>query len=568
MGIIDQLKSKLHQSVIEAVLQAGIVTESEMPEFIIESPKDDKNGDFATNVAMQLTKIAKKNPRQIAEAVVEHLDKESIGIEKVEIAGPGFINFYMSYQYLYDCLDQILQHGEKFGASQSGAGRKVQVEFVSANPTGSLHLGHARWAAVGDTLSNLLEFVGYDVTREFYINDAGNQIDNLGKSVYARYLQALGQEGEMPEGGYFGQDIIEIGQQLADTYGDKYISMDEESRHAELKEFALQEKLANIKKDLKDFGVEFDVWFSERSLYQTDEIPQALDRLKDAGYLFEQDQAMWLASTKLGDDKDRVLVKSDGSFTYLTPDIAYHRNKFERGFEKVINIWGQDHHGYVARMKAAMDALGYDRNRLTVLLGQLVNLYQDGELVRMSKRTGKAVTLAELIQEVGVDATRYFFTMRSIDTHLDFDLDLAKTKSNENPVFYVQYAHARICSIKRQIAETGLEDGLQASRDAASQWSIDSVNWSLLSTEHDIQLIKKLAELPSELAQAAEQLAPHRIIRYAFDLATAFHSFYTAQRVLSEDIELTKARYGLVLAVQQTLQNTLRILGISAPEKM
>jgi arginyl-tRNA synthetase len=560
MSVIEQLKNKLYQNILNAIEKAELVQVEEMPEFIIEIPKDNKNGDFASNVAMQLTKLAKKKPRDIAELIVANIDKQAAEIETIEIAGPGFINFYMSYDYLYQAMADIFKLRSNYGASDIGQGQKVQIEFVSANPTGSLHLGHARWAAVGDTLANILGFAGYEVTREFYINDAGNQIDNLGKSVYARYLEALGLPAEMPEGGYFGQDIIEIGKQLASQFGEQYVTMDEHERHQQLKEYALERKLVNIKQDLLNFRVKFDVWFSERSLYKTDEIPQAIAKLKAAGYLFEEEGALWFNSTKLGDDKDRVLVKSDGSYTYLTPDIAYHRNKFERGFDKVINIWGQDHHGYVARIKAALVALGIDRERLIVLLGQLVNLYQNGELVRMSKRTGKAVTMAELIEEVGVDATRYFFIMRSIDTHLDFDLDLAKTKSNENPVFYVQYAHARICSIIRQVAESSLA--------IEQRFDGQAVNWQLLDTEHDIQLMKKLADWPTELAQAAEQFAPHRIVRYAFDLAQAFHSFYGAERVISDDIDITHARYGLVLAVQQVLQNVLGLMGISAPERM
>lgn len=560
MGIIDQLKQSLYETLKQAVHKNGLLGEELMPEFIVEIPKDDKNGDFASNIALQLTKIAKKPPRQIAEQIVDGIDKQASGIERVEIAGPGFINFYMTHDYLYQSMQQIFVAGASYGAATCGQGQKVQVEFVSANPTGSLHLGHARWAAIGDTLCNILEFAGYEVTREYYINDAGNQIDNLGKSVYARYLQALGLQGEMPEGGYFGEDIMAIGRHLAEQEGQRYVEMDEQTRQANLKEYALQEKLRNIKLDLQNFGVNFDVWFSERSLYDEKSIPRVIELLKAAGYIYEQEGALWFASTRLGDDKDRVLVKSDGSYTYLTPDIAYHLNKFERGFDTVINIWGQDHHGYVARMKAAMEALGIDRERLVVLLGQLVNLYQNGELVKMSKRTGKAVTMAELIEEVGVDATRYFFTMRSIDTHLDFDLDLAKTKSNENPVFYVQYAHARICSIKRQM--------LESCGELVENFQAQQVNWSRLNTIHDVQLMKKLADLPTELICAAEQKAPHRIVRYAFDLAALFHSFYGAQRVLSDDHELTVARYGLVLAVQQTLQNVLRLLGISAPEKM
>lgn len=560
MSAINELRDKLSQEIKQAIIKSGLVTAEEIPDFVIEIPKDTKNGDFATNVAMQLTKIAKQAPRAIAEAIRDNLDLEEAAIERLEIAGPGFINFFMSYDYLYQTLADIFRLGIDYGQVNVGQGEKIQIEFVSANPTGDLHLGHARWAALGDALANLLEAAGYEITREYYINDAGNQIDNLGLSVYARYLEALGQESQMPEGGYFGQDIIQIGQDLASEYGDIYVQMPETDRHQALKSLALDKKLASIKKDLADFGVDFDVWFSERSLYADDTIPNTIAQMRAAGYIYEEEGAVWFASTRLGDDKDRVLVKGDGSYTYLTPDIAYHLNKFNRGFDKVINIWGQDHHGYVARMKAAMTALGLDSDRLIVLLGQLVNLYENGEPVRMSKRTGKAVTMAELVDEVGLDATRYFFLMRGLDTHLDFDLDLAKSQSNENPVYYVQYAHARIASIVRQVGEL----------DWAGSYDPSQVDWKLLASDHEINLIKKLADLPSEIAYAATAYAPHRIVRYAFDLATAFHSFYGVSRVISEDVDLglSHARYGLVLAVQQTLQNVFKILGISAPERM
>lgn len=560
MSAINELRDKLSQEIKQAIIKSGLVTAEEIPDFVIEIPKDTKNGDFATNVAMQLTKIAKQAPRAIAEAIRDNLDLEEAAIERLEIAGPGFINFFMSYDYLYQTLADIFRLGRAYGQVNVGQGEKIQIEFVSANPTGDLHLGHARWAALGDALANLLEAAGYEITREYYINDAGNQIDNLGLSVYARYLEALGQESQMPEGGYFGQDIIQIGQDLASEYGDIYVQMPETDRHQALKSLALDKKLASIKKDLADFGVDFDVWFSERSLYADDTIPNTIAQMRAAGYIYEEEGAVWFASTRLGDDKDRVLVKGDGSYTYLTPDIAYHLNKFNRGFDKVINIWGQDHHGYVARMKAAMTALGLDSDRLIVLLGQLVNLYENGEPVRMSKRTGKAVTMAELVDEVGLDATRYFFLMRGLDTHLDFDLDLAKSQSNENPVYYVQYAHARIASIVRQVADL----------DWAGSYDPSQVDWKLLASDHEINLIKKLADLPSEIAYAATAYAPHRIVRYAFDLATAFHSFYGVSRVISEDVdlELSQARYGLVLAVQQTLKNVFKILGISAPERM
>ena len=392
----------------------------------------------------------------IAEEIVAHFAPSKASIEKIEIAGPGFINFYMNNSYLTDLIPTVLSAGDKYGQSDAGKGQKIQVEFVSANPTGDLHLGHARGAAVGDSLCNILESAGYEVSREYYINDAGNQINNLALSVEARYYQALGQDKEMPADGYHGKDIVEVGKQLANEYGEKLLEKSDEERFEFFRQYGLEYEMAKLKTDLENFRVPFDVWYSETSLYKNNKIDEMLKTLRERGHVYELDGATWFRSTAFGDDKDRVLIKNDGSYTYLTPDIAYHNDKFERGFEKLINVWGADHHGYIPRMKAAMEALGYNPENLEVEIIQLVHLFKDGEKMKMSKRTGKAVTMRDLIEEVGLDATRYFFAMRSADTHLDFDLDLAVSQSNENPVYYAQYAHARICSILRQAEEQGL----------------------------------------------------------------------------------------------------------------
>lgn len=556
MNSLEQVKGLIKEEIQAAVLKAELATEEQIPNVVLESPKGKTNGDFSTNMAMQLARVAKKAPRMIAEELVANFDKAKASIEKIEIAGPGFINFYMDNSYLTDLIPTIVNAGEAYGETNTGKGEKVQVEFVSANPTGDLHLGHARGAAVGDTLCNLLAKAGYDVSREYYINDAGNQIHNLALSVEARYMQALGLDKEMPEDGYHGADIIGIGKRLAEEFGDRYAKADEKESYEFYREYGLKYELAKLQKDLESFRVKFDVWFSETSLYKNGKIDQALAVLKEREEIFEEDGATWFRSMTYGDDKNRVLIKNDGSYTYLTPDIAYHRDKLERGFDKLINIWGADHHGYIPRMKAAIQALGYDKETLEVEIIQMVQLYQNGEKMKMSKRTGKAVTLRELMEEVGVDAMRYFFAMRSGDSHLDFDMDLAVSKSNENPVYYAQYAHARVCSILRQGEELGLATG-------------GDVNYKLVTSEKEVELLKKLGEFPAVVADAAQKRLPHRITNYAFELAATLHSFYNAEKVLNQDnLELSKARYELMKAVRTTLQNALAIVGVSAPEKM
>jgi len=555
MNAVEKVQAAIKQALYGAAVKGGLISEDQELDILLETPKNKENGDYATNMAMQLTKLAKKPPRAIAEAIVANLDKTGTAIESVDIAGPGFINITINNDYLADVVKAALDQGDNFGRSTAGGMERVQVEFVSANPTGDLHLGHARGASVGDSLCNVLDFAGYKVQREYYINDAGNQINNLAKSVEARYFQALGVDKEMPEDGYHGQDIIEIGKQLADEFGDTYAKLSDEERFSFFRNYGLNVELDKLKKDLADFRVGFDNWYSETSLYANGKIDVALQKLRDNGHVYVEDGATWFRSTTFGDDKDRVLIKNDGSYTYLTPDIAYHEDKIQRGFDKLINIWGADHHGYIPRMKAAIQALGYDADRLEVSVIQMVQLYKDGEKMKMSKRTGKAVTLRELVEEVGLDAVRYFFAMRSGDTHMDFDLDLAVSQSNENPVYYAQYAHARISSILRQAEEM--------------QLSGEQADLRLLKAEKEVDLMKKLGDFPQEVATAAKLRAPHRVANYIQELAAAFHSFYNAEKVLdASNPELSSARIALITATRTTIANALKLIGVSAPERM
>lgn len=556
MNVLEQIEDQLKKEIETAIIEAGLAAKEEIPEILLEKPKDKAHGDFASNIAMQLARVAKKAPRQIAQDITERLDVEKAAIEKVEIAGPGFINFFMKKNILGKIIPVILEQKENYGRTDTGKGKKVQVEFVSVNPTGDLHLGHARGAAYGDVLCNVLDAAGYDVEREYYINDAGNQIDNLALSVEARYFQELGEDFPMPEDGYHGQAIIDMAKKLVEEFGAEWADKPKDERIAFFKEFGLKSSLENIKKDLEQFRVEFDNWFSERSLYRDGKIDEALKVLEEGDYIYEKDGAKWFKSTAFGDDKDRVLVKQDGSYTYLTPDIAYHKDKIDRGFDQLINVWGADHHGYVPRMKAAIQALGYPADKLEVKIIQMVNLFEGGEKVRMSKRTGKAVLLRDLMEDVGVDATRYFFVTRSNDSQLDFDMDLARSQSNENPIFYVQYAHARICTMLEQAKQKGIETG-------------GEYDTSLLTTEKETDLLKKLGEFPQTVADAAEKQLPHKVTQYVFDLASLLHSFYNAEKVLDpENAELTKARIALMKAVRTALANGLKLIGVSAPEKM
>ncbi|QYG90387.1 arginine--tRNA ligase [Bacillus atrophaeus] len=556
MNIAEQMKDVLKEEIKAAVLKAGLAEENQIPNVILETPKDKTHGDYSTNMAMQLARNAKKAPRQIAEDIVASFDKGKASIEKLDIAGPGFINFYMDNQYLTKLIPSVLEAGEAYGETNIGNGERIQVEFVSANPTGDLHLGHARGAAVGDSLCNVLAKAGYDVSREYYINDAGNQINNLALSVEVRYFEALGLEKEMPEDGYRGEDIIAIGKRLAEEYGDRFVKEEESERQKFFREYGLKYELEKLRVDLENFRVPFNVWYSETSLYENGKIDKALEALRKQGHVYEEDGATWFRSTTFGDDKDRVLIKKDGTYTYLLPDIAYHKDKLDRGFDKLINVWGADHHGYIPRMKAAIEALGYQKGTLEVEIIQLVHLYKNGEKMKMSKRTGKAVTMRDLIEEVGLDAVRYFFAMRSADTHMDFDLDLAVSTSNDNPVYYAQYAHARICSMLRQ----GEEQGLTPAAD---------LDFSAVNSEKEYDLLKTIGGFPEAVAEAAEKRIPHRVTNYIYDLASSLHSFYNAEKVIDpENEEKSRARLALMKATQITLNNALQLIGVSAPEKM
>lgn len=543
------------KAALAAAVSAGDLPDGEYPDVLLEVPPQKEFGDFATNIAMQSARIAHKSPRMIADILLKHLDAP--WLEKAEVAGAGFINFFLKHDIIYDTLCHILEQGKQYGQAPLRAEDTVQVEYVSANPTGPLHVGHGRGAAYGSALVNLLRAAGYNVQSEYYINDAGNQMNNLAASVNARYLELLGKKTEIPENGYHGADIIDTARAIIEQDGDKYLQMDEKDRLEIFKNRAYEEKLKALKRDLESFNVTFDKWFSERTLHP-EAIKKACETLKGNGNMYEKDGALWLKSTEYGDDKDRVVIRDNGVPTYLAADIAYHKNKYERQFKKLINIWGADHHGYVARVKAAMAALGLDPNQLEILLLQMVSLFRNGELVKMSKRTGQAITLNELIEEVGTDAARYFFIMRSLDTQLDFDLDLAKSHSNENPVYYIQYANARIFSIYKQVAENG----------DVFDMTWKNTKWDKLKEERELALIKKMAAYPEEIRKAAADRAPHRIAHFVYEMAGLFHAFYNNCHIIQTDKELEEARLALVTAVQITIANCLAVLGISAPETM
>lgn len=559
--IVREIQVSLAHCLVWALRAAGekglIIKMDRVPDFTVEAPREKEHGDLATNLALLLAKPARMAPRRVAEILVQNLTRSLPWVEKIEIAGPGFINFYLQRDWVYQVIPSIIKKAENYGRVRLGKGRKVQVEFVSANPTGLLHMGNARGAALGDSIAAILDFAGYAVTREFYINDAGKQIENFGLSLEARYLQLLGRENRVPEDGYHGEDILESARGFLAREGDRYLAASPDERRLALVEYALAEKIGSIKKVLADFGVHYDVWFSEQSLHEGGEVRDALDYLQEKGCLYESEQALWFKASEFGAEKDEVVVRANGIPTYFAADIAYHRNKFQRGFERVINVWGADHHGHVARMKGAVAALGCDPDALDVVIMQLVRLYQGGEIVRMSKRTGQFVTLEELVEEVGKDAARYFFVMRGSDSHLDFDLDLARSETNDNPVYYIQYAHARICSILRQYGEQG---GIMPEPA--------DVDFKLLREEYEQALARKLADFPGEVTSAAVNLAPQRMARYLHELAGLLHSFYNSHRVITSPGELTKARLLLVDATRITLKNGLGLLGLTAPERM
>ncbi|KUO61958.1 MAG: arginine--tRNA ligase [Gracilibacter sp. BRH_c7a] len=561
MSLYERIKKKIYNNLEEAAYRArenGKLAYDELPAFVLEEPRERQLGDLATNLAMLLTKQCKKAPREIAEIILENLEITDTWITASEIAGPGFINFRLDSNWLTGVIPEVLSQEDKYGSVNIGQGQKLQVEFVSANPTGLLHMGNARGAALGDSLAALLSMAGYDVSREFYINDAGNQIHNFALSLEARYLQQLGHDVPFPEAGYHGEDLIETVKRIIEQDGDKYVTLEEDFRRESLVRQALEEKLHDIKTTLEDFGVFYDVWFSEQTLHESGYVRDTTNELQDKGYIYENEGALWFKSTLLGDEKDEVIIRSNGVPTYFAADIAYHRNKFHRGFRKVINIWGADHHGHVGRLKGAMQALGYNPDSLQIILMQLVRLIQDGEVVKMSKRSGQYITLRELMDEVGKDAARFYFILRDPDSTVEFDLDLAKSQSADNPVYYVQYAHARLCSILRQAKEQGYETDIEPDRNQLA----------LLNSNEEKDLLKKIADLPGEIAISAKMAEPHRLARYVLDLAALFHTFYNSQRVLIEDTDLRVARLGLIKSTKQVLANILGILGVSAPERM
>ncbi|AFM02419.1 arginyl-tRNA synthetase [Desulfitobacterium dehalogenans ATCC 51507] len=561
MSLYINIKDMIYANLAKAAAEAqktGELTFESLPNYVLEEPREKQHGDWATNLAMVLTKQARKAPRDIATILIKYLDTEGTFITSSEIAGPGFINFRLDPNWLTGVIPEVLNLEADYGKVNLGQGKKVQVEFVSANPTGLLHMGNARGAALGDSLASLLAMAGYEVSREFYINDAGNQIHNFALSLEARYLQLMGQDVPFPEGGYHGGDLIDTVKGLIEKVGNKYLNVEEDLRREFLVRYALEEKLTSIRETLTDMGVHYDCWFSEQSLHDSGFVKDTMEKLEQQGYIYEKEGAQWLKSTLFGDEKDEVVVRGNGTPTYFAADIAYHRNKFDRGFDRVINIWGADHHGHVARMKGAMSALGYDPENLQIILMQLVRLIQNGEVVRMSKRSGQYITLRELMDEVGKDAARFFFIMRDPDSTVEFDLDLAKAESSDNPVYYVQYAHARLCSILRQAAEQGYNTaGIPQEGDLKR-----------LQSNEERELLKKIAELPNEIEVAARLTEPHRLARYVLDLAGLFHSFYNSQRVLVDEEGLREARLGLVRSTKQVLANVLGILGVTAPERM
>ncbi len=586
------MKSHLQQLVsraLESLREKGDLEIENLPAVKVDRTRDRRHGDFACNIAMVLAKAARRRPRELAEAIVAALP-DSDQVERVEIAGPGFINFFMTPVAWQRVVASVLEQGERFGRSELGGGRPVQVEFVSANPTGPLHVGHGRGAAYGATVADLLEAVGFRVHREYYVNDAGRQMDILATSVWLRYLELAGVEIDFPSNGYRGDYVWDIAATLHRSHGDAWaveggelmegVPPDEpaggdkelhidaliararallgEARYREVFDLALHTILANIRRDLEEFGVRYDQWFSERSLVESGAVDRAIERLRQSGHLYEKEGALWFRSTDFGDEKDRVVVRENGQKTYFASDIAYHADKLERGFERVIDVWGADHHGYVPRVKAALRALGDDPSRLDVLLVQFAVLYRGGQKVQMSTRSGEFVTLRELREEVGNDAARFFYVMRKCEQHMDFDLDLAKSRTNENPVYYIQYAHARVCSVLRQLEEKGLPRDRQEG----------NAHLHLLHEGHEQELMVMLSRYPEVVEEAALNEEPHQVAHYLRELANAFHTYYNAHTFLVEGAGLRDARLNLIEATRQVIANGLGLLGVSAPETM
>jgi arginyl-tRNA synthetase len=549
----EELASCLRQAVLKAQ-QEGVLASAALPEVLVEHPQNPEHGDFASGLPLRMARAMRMSPMVIAEKVSEHIVPPP-KVDRVWVAPPGFINFTLREDWLSTEVESILAAGESYGDTELGKGKRVQVEFVSVNPTGPLHVGHGRGAVLGSTLANVLTASGYGVEKEYYINDMGNQIATFGRSLYARYQQCLGRETEVPSDGYHGGYMIDLAKEIVQEQGDRFLSLPESDGASQLGEVGVARMLQRIKQDLELLNVIFEIWFSESSLYQGGQYNKAMDLLRSGGYVVEKANATWFESSSLGEDKDNVLVRGDGSPTYFASDIAYHYNKFlERKFDQVINIWGADHQGHVPRMKAVLRALGCDAEQLKVIICQLVTLRRGEEVVKVSKRSGDIITLKEVIEEVGPDACRFIFLSRSADSQMDFDIELAKRQSAENPVYYVQYAHARIASILRLAEQREID------------YSRGDV--SLLTTEPELTLIRRLILLPEIVERVAVTLEPHHLPYYAQDLATVFHSLYKQCRVVSDDEPLTKARLKLVKASQIALAKTLRLMGMSTPEKM
>lgn len=553
-----ELKNIIEQAVKKAVSN-GALPEAEMPQFNIEKPANKDNGDYSTNVAMAGARAFKKAPRMIAEAIVSCIDLDGTAFDRVEIAGPGFMNFFLSQQFYSNVLKDVFSCGKDYGKSDYGQGKRVLVEFVSANPTGPMHIGNARGGAIGDCLASVLDWAGFSVNREFYVNDAGNQIEKFATSLEVRYLQHYEPSIELPEDAYHGQDIVEHAENFIKEYGDKYVNADSEERRKALVDFALPKNIAGLERDLGRYRITYDKWFRESTLHNDGSVQRVIDALKEKGVTYEQDGALWFKASEYGNDKDIVLVRANGLPTYIVPDIAYHYNKLvTRGYDKAIDVLGADHHGYVPRMKAALTALGLDASRLDCVIMQMVRLVREGETIKLSKRSGKAITLNTLIDEVPLDAARFFFNLREPNSHFDFDLELAAKQSSENPVYYVQYAHARICSIIKKAQEQGVELKTPSDDELA-----------LLSSKEEKDLIRHLSLLTDEIVSAAKSYDPAKITHYVIELATLFHKFYNAQRVMLDDNEgLMQARLFLCKAVKDTIYNILTMLKITAPEVM
>ena len=561
--LVEQSTANLRTLIIEAIgkaITAGQLPSEPIPDFTIEVPADRSHGDWATNVAMVSAKAFKLAPRKIAEAIASNISLNNSYFKSCEIAGPGFLNFFLNEQFYVDVVKEVIAEGENYGHSNFGQNKKVMIEFVSANPTGPMHMGNARGCALGDCLASVMSAAGYDVWREFYVNDAGNQIEKFGNSLEARYLQMyLGEENvPFPEDGYQGEDIKDRAAEFAAINGDKFVHVDSHIRQKALIEYALPHNIEKMQNDLKKYGITYDQWFLESTIHKNGELQETIEELTKRGYTYEKDGALWYKATEFGSDKDDVLVRQNGNPTYFAADIAYHRNKFvKRGFDVCIDIWGADHHGHVARMKGAMEALGLDSNKLDVILMQLVRLTQNGEVVRMSKRTGKAIQLGDLLDEVPVDSARFLFNMREANSQMEFDLDLAVKQDSQNPVYYVQYARARICSILKALAADGITPKPCTDEELR-----------LLTAPAELELIRHLSAYTSEIIEAAKDYDPARITRYVITLATLFHKFYDACRVKGDNPHLTNARLTLCIATSTVICNVLNMFKISTPESM